>query len=115
MEILVASAVGAMGAGGLYLVLARRAFEVLLGTLLLVTAGNLFVFAAGGLRTGAAPVLEAVRGGNADPVAQALALTAIVISFGTSALVAGLVLCGRLERRARHDERDPTAQAEDPD
>jgi multicomponent K+:H+ antiporter subunit C len=58
---------------------------------------NLFIFAMGRLRSNAAPILDgsAVAGGYADPVPQALVLTAIVIGFAMTALFLVVVLAAR--------------------
>ena len=57
MEILVASAIGILTAGGLYLVMRQRTFPVILGVSLLTYAVNVFLFASGRLTIGAPPVL----------------------------------------------------------
>ena len=64
---------------------------------LLSYAVNLFLFAMGRLTTGAAAVIEAGRSSYADPLPQALVLTAIVISFGMTAFVVMLSLRARAE------------------
>ncbi len=87
MELLIASAIGIMTAAGFYLVLRLRTFPVIVGTALLTYAVNVFLFASGGLRTGAPPILRDGVEAYADPLPQALVLTAIVISFGMTAVV----------------------------
>ncbi|WP_394179716.1 Na+/H+ antiporter subunit C [Yoonia maritima] len=87
MELLVASAIGILTAGGLYLVLRLRTFPVILGVSLLTYAVNVFLFASGRLTVGAPPILHDGATSYADPVPQALVLTAIVISFGMTAVV----------------------------
>ena len=86
MEVLVASAVGILTATGLYLVLRLRTFPVILGVSLLTYAVNVFLFASGRLTVGAPPILTDATT-YADPLPQALVLTAIVISFGMTAVV----------------------------
>lgn len=86
MEFLVASAIGVLTAGGLYLVLRLRTFPVILGMSLLTYAVNVFLFASGRLTVGAPPILSDASA-YADPLPQALVLTAIVISFGMTAVV----------------------------
>lgn len=92
MELLVATAIGAMTAGGIYLVLRFRTFPVILGMSLLTYAVNVFLFASGRLTVGAPPIL--IKGVEAytDPLPQALVLTAIVISFGMTAVVVMIAL-----------------------
>ncbi len=91
MEFLVASAIGVLTAGGLYMVMRLRTFPVILGVSLLTYAVNVFLFASGRLTIGAPPIL-----GDAtvytDPIPQALVLTAIVISFGMTAVVVMIAL-----------------------
>ena len=87
MEFLVASAIGLMVAAGIYLVLRLRTFPVILGISLLTYAVNVFLFASGRLIIGAPPVLRDDVTRYADPLPQALVLTAIVISFGMTAVV----------------------------
>lgn len=86
MELLVASAIGMMTAGGIYLVLRLRTFPVILGISLLTYAVNVFLFSSGRLTIGAPPVLNDNATTYTDPLPQALVLTAIVISFGMTAV-----------------------------
>lgn len=91
MELLVASAIGIMTAGGIYLTLRLRTFPVILGIAMLTYAVNVFLFASGRLKVGAPPVLTDATN-YADPLPQALVLTAIVISFGMTAVVVMIAL-----------------------
>lgn len=91
MEALVASAIGIMTAAGLYLVMRMRTFPVILGVSLLTYAVNVFLFASGRLTTGAPPILTDATT-YSDPLPQALVLTAIVISFGMTAVVVMIAL-----------------------
>jgi len=96
MEVLVASGIGFVTATGIYLLLRGRTFPVVLGLSLIGYAVNVFIFAMGRLWTNAAPILD--RGPNvADPLPQALVLTAIVIGFATTGFIIELAL------RSRHD------------
>jgi multicomponent K+:H+ antiporter subunit C len=92
MEALVASAVGVLTAAGIYLVLRLRTFPVVLGTALLSYAVNVFLFASGRLAIDRPPVLLLGLDSYADPLPQALVLTAIVISFGMTAVAVLLAL-----------------------
>ncbi|MGM0583155.1 MAG: Na+/H+ antiporter subunit C [Pseudomonadota bacterium] len=94
MELLVASAVGALTAVGVYLVLRLRTFPVILGMAILSYAVNVFLFATGRLAVNLPPVLRdhEASGAYTDPLPQALVLTAIVISFGMTAVVVMLAL-----------------------
>jgi multicomponent K+:H+ antiporter subunit C len=92
MEALFAVTLGLLTASGVYLLLRARTFAVVLGLTLLSYAVNLFLFAMGRL-TGDVAVLG--QGGNpADPLPQALVLTAIVIGFAMTAFVVVLALRG---------------------
>ena len=92
MELLVASAIGVLTAGGLYLVLRLRTFPVILGMSLLTYAVNIFLFASGRLTIGASPILQDGVTTYTDPLPQALVLTAIVISFGMTAVIVVIAL-----------------------
>ena len=92
MEMLVASAIGVLTAGGLYLVLRLRTFPVILGMSLLTYAVNIFLFASGRLTIGASPILQDGVTTYTDPLPQALVLTAIVISFGMTAVIVVIAL-----------------------
>ncbi len=91
MELLVASAIGILTAAGLYLVLRLRTFPVILGVSLLTYAVNVFLFSSGRLKVGAPPILSDATN-YTDPLPQALVLTAIVISFGMTAVVVMIAL-----------------------
>jgi len=97
MEALVASAVGVLTAAGLYMVLRLRTFPVIVGTALLSYAVNVFLFASGRLAMGLPPVITEGRTDYADPLPQALVLTAIVISLGITEDVVLIALGAYLE------------------
>jgi multicomponent K+:H+ antiporter subunit C len=94
MELLVAAAVGAMTAVGTYLILRLRTFPVILGIAMLSYAVNVFLFATGRLAVNLPPVLRdhEASGAYTDPLPQALVLTAIVISFGMTAVIVMMAL-----------------------
>ncbi|WP_376876712.1 Na+/H+ antiporter subunit C [Albirhodobacter sp. R86504] len=109
MEILVATAVGAMCAAGLYLILRLRTFPVVLGMSLLSYAVNIFLFATGRLAVNLPPILSHHDNVYTDPVPQALVLTAIVISFGMTAVLVMMSLGAYIEAgddRINLDEED---------
>lgn len=91
LEMLVASAIGILTAAGMYLVLRLRTFPVIMGISLLTYAVNVFLFASGRLQVGAPPILTDATT-YTDPLPQALVLTAIVISFGMTAVVVMIAL-----------------------
>ncbi len=97
MEALLALVIGVLTACGVYLALRGRTFPVVLGLTFLSYAVNLFLFAMGRLKIGAPPVIAQGAAGYADPLPQALVLTAIVISFGMTAFVIMLSLKARAE------------------
>jgi len=97
VELLVASAAGVMTAVGIYLLLRARTFPVILGLTFLSYAVNVFLFAMGRLAINQPPIVSPDAIGYTDPLPQALVLTAIVISFGMTALIVVLALRGFLE------------------
>jgi len=109
MELLVASAVGVLTAAGLYLVLRQRTFPVILGMSFLSYAVNLFLFATGRLALNLPPILSETATGYTDPLPQALVLTAIVISFGMTAVIVMIALSAYLS--AGDDRIDMTDDA----
>lgn len=96
MELLVASAVGVLTAAGVWLILRRRTFPIILGLMLLSYAVNVFIFASGRLAIGQPPILADAAPGYTDPLTQALVLTAIVISFAMTAVIVMLALAAQL-------------------
>jgi multicomponent K+:H+ antiporter subunit C len=99
MEVVLALAIGVLTGSGVWLLLRPRSFQVVIGLALLSYAVNLFILAMGRLRVDAPPftgkgaaVDPAVY---ADPLPQALVLTAIVISFATTALMLVVLLASR--------------------
>jgi multicomponent K+:H+ antiporter subunit C len=110
MEALIAIGVGVLMAGGVYLMLRARVFDVVLGLTLVSYAVNLFIFFMGRAAMGKPPI---VRDGvpttlahYADPLPQALVLTAIVISFGMTAVLLALAVRGNAENRHDHVDQD---------
>jgi len=97
MELVVATSIGGLTAAGIYLILRLRAFPVILGVTLLSYATNVFVFASGRLAVGLPPVLTDDATAYPDPLPQALVLTAIVISFGMTAVLVLIALGAFLE------------------
>ncbi len=112
MELIIASAIGILTAGGLYLVLRLRTFPVILGISLLTYAVNVFLFASGRITIGSPPVLRDGVTTYADPLPQALVLTAIVISFGMTAVIVMISLGAYLGSNDDHVD-DQTSDGED--
>lgn len=98
MEIILALSIGVLTASGVWLLLRPRTFQVIIGLSLLGYAVNLFIFAMGRLKQGAPPLVSSGvvdTTAFADPVPQALVLTAIVISFALTALYLVVLLTAR--------------------
>lgn len=108
MEILLALASGMLYAAGIYLMLRRRLAQLIIGLGLLSNGTNLLIFVAGGLTRARPPVVPegaaALAPPYADPVPQALVLTAIVIGFGLLAF--SLVLAHRVHESLGTDDVD---------
>ena len=112
MELILALGIGGLTAAGVWLLLRPRTFQVIIGLSLLGYAVNLFIFAMGRLRTDAPPILKGDgpvdAAAYADPVPQALVLTAIVISFALTALFLVVLLTSRGITGSDHiDGREP--------
>nr|WP_297460645.1 Na+/H+ antiporter subunit C [uncultured Halomonas sp.] len=101
MEALYAMTTGVLAASGLFLALRGRTFPVVVGLTLLSYAVNLFLFSMGGLRTGAAAVIDG-SGDYTDPLPQALVLTAIVIGFAMTAFSVILAMRARADLGSDH-------------
>ena len=107
MEALLSLAIGLLTAGGVYLLLRARTFPVVLGLGLLSYAVNLFLFAMGRLHSGRPPIIAPGAAGYADPLPQALVLTAIVIGFAMTAFVIVLAPKARAELGTDHVDGMP--------
>jgi multicomponent Na+:H+ antiporter subunit C len=108
MELLLAVVAGVLYAAGLYLMLRRRLAQLIIGLGLLANGSNVLIFTAAGLTRGNPPIIEEGAAGlpasSADPVPQALILTAIVIGFGVLAF--SLVLAHSVHHSAATDDID---------
>src|SRR5215213_8908382 len=108
VEILLALASGVLYAAGIYLMLRRRLAQLIVGIGLLSNGTNLLIFTAGGLTRARPPVVpdgaQTLLPPYADPVPQALVLTAIVIGFGLLAF--SLVLAHRVHDTIGTDDVD---------
>lgn len=117
MEILLSAAIGVLVAAAAYLLLARDLPRALLGFVLLGTAANLSIFAAGRIGTMVPPLVDqgasALAAGAANPLPQALVLTAIVIGFGLAAFT--LVLIRSAQGGLGTVSADEMHEAERPD
>ena len=98
MEIVLAFAIGVLVASGAWLLFRPRTFQVIIGLSLISYGINLFIFSVGGVRIGHPPVLDPAItdiSAYADPLPQALVLTAIVINFAMTALFLVVLLASR--------------------
>ncbi|PKO04336.1 MAG: cation:proton antiporter [Chloroflexi bacterium HGW-Chloroflexi-3] len=94
MLYLMAITAGVLFAAGIFMILRRSMVKVLVGILLLGYAANLLLFNAAPLMRGVPPLIDPIYGvpaEYADPVPQALILTAIVISFSVTAFAVVLI------------------------
>ncbi len=113
MELLVASAIGLLTAAGVFLVLRKRTFPVIVGLSLLSYSVNVFLFATGRLAVNLPPILTDHKHINpadyTDPLPQALVLTAIVISFGMTAVIVMVSISAYLSSNTDHVDMAVTA------
>ena len=107
MELLLAVIAGVLYAAGLYLMLRRRLAQLIIGLGLLSNGSNVLILAAAGVTRASPPIITATSvtaDQFADPVPQALILTAIVIGFGVLAF--SLVLAHRVHQSVGSDDID---------
>lgn len=95
METFMAYVVGGLFAAAVYMMLRRSIVKLVIGLMLLSNAANLLIFTVAGMRRGAPPLVpegaSMPPGPVADPLPQALILTAIVIAFGVLAFSVVLI------------------------
>tara|TARA_R110002072_G_scaffold124794_1_gene260351 strand:+ start:23929 stop:24300 length:372 start_codon:yes stop_codon:yes gene_type:complete len=103
MELTYAICVGVLSTAGVFLMLRAQTFPVILGLTLLSYAVNLFLFASGRLVINSAAILKTSED-YADPLPQALVLTAIVIGFAMTAFA--LILAMRARADLSNDQVD---------
>lgn len=102
MSVTMAATIAVLFGAGTYLLLQRALTRIVLGLALVAHAANLLLLGAGG-PPGAPPLIgSSSEGEMADPLPQALALTAVVISFGMTAFV--LALAYRSWKQTGDDE-----------
>ena len=117
MDFVLAALVGLFVALGVYLLLSRSIIRMLLGMVILGNGINLLIFTAGRLTRELAPIvppgLDQPAGPIANPLPQALILTAIVISFAMFSFL--LVLAFRAYQTLDADNTNTMRLAEPPD
>jgi len=112
--LLFALGVGVLTATGVYLMLRARTFDVILGLTLLSYAVNVFIFLMGRIAIGKPPIIDKTvlptLANHADPLPQALVLTAIVISFAMTAVMLVIALRAHAQTGSDHvDGAEPGA------
>ncbi|SFR55103.1 multisubunit potassium/proton antiporter, PhaC subunit [Marinobacter daqiaonensis] len=114
MEITFALVIGSLTFSGVYLMLRARTFPVVMGLTMLSYGVNLFLFSSGRLVSGGQPIIGSTDT-YADPLPQALVLTAIVIGFAMTAFLVVLSLRAKADTDEDHvDGRDHGERPEDP-
>ena len=102
MEVLMAFVCGFLFMAAIYLILSKSLLRIIIGTGLLSHGAHLLILTMGGLGGESPPVLSDGVTDYADPIPQALILTAIVISFGVTAFI--LVLAYRTYQDLKTDD-----------
>jgi len=105
-----ALSIGLLAAGGVFLVLQRGMIRIILGFVLLTHAVNLLIIAAGGVARRDAPFIGGDTSMAADPLPQAFVLTAIVIAFAITVVLATFAVVGRGD-----DDTEATAKHQGPE
>lgn len=111
MEILMSIVVGVLFSVGTYLILTKSLLRLILGLILMSHGAHLLLLTMGGLGETAPPLLGEEAAVYADPLPQALILTAIVISFGVTAFL--LVLAYRTYKAHGTDDLEKLRGADD--
>ena len=108
MEPVIAVAIGLLYAAAIFLMLRRSIVKLVIGLMLLSNAANLLIFTTAGMTRGAPPLIpegaSAPLQAIADPLPQAVVLTAIVIAFGVLAFA--VVLIRRAYEVVKADDLD---------
>ncbi|WP_033565449.1 Na+/H+ antiporter subunit C [Sphingobacterium sp. SYP-B4668] len=117
MELILVVVIGLLYAAGIYMILRRSMVKLLLGIMLLGNGTNILIFLLGNITKGKPPVIGAdfsvFKDIYADPIPQALILTAIVISFGLTAFA--IVLLKRVYALINTDDLDDLNTPEEED
>ncbi|EZH65053.1 monovalent cation/H+ antiporter subunit C [Bacillaceae bacterium JMAK1] len=104
MEILMSILIGVLVTAGTYLVMSRSLLRIILGTAVIGHGALLLLLTTAGLKEGAPPITNIEALSYADPLPQALILTAIVINFATTGFF--LVLAYRAYKELGTDDMD---------
>lgn len=115
MELLLAITIGLLYASGIYMMLRRSLVKLIMGIILLGNGVNLLIYLLGRITKGSSPIipedLSTFAEAYADPVPQALVLTAIVISFGLQAFA--IILIKRVYKVVNTDDLDELSYNEE--
>lgn len=115
MEILLAIVTGLLYGAGLFMMLRRSMVKLIIGLILLGNGANILIFLLGRIAKGKPPIIpsdaKVLTDIYADPVPQALILTAIVISFGLQAFA--IVLFKRVYQTIHTDDLDTVNTIDD--
>lgn len=115
MNLILPFVVGGLVAAGLYLMMRRNTIKLVMGLAMLSHAAHLLIFTAGGLVRGHPPLIaeeqQQLHFPYADPLPQALILTAIVINFSVLAFAIALVY--RTYQETGTDDLDELKNAEE--
>lgn len=112
MNLVYALVIASLSGCGVYLLLSRHVVRIIIGVAILSAAVNLVILYSGRIVSGVPPVIAAngatLGAEAANPLPQALILTAIVIGFALTAFAAALALqilrsTGTLDMRDLHD------------
>ncbi|AWL78284.1 Na+/H+ antiporter subunit C [Capnocytophaga canimorsus] len=108
MEFILAIIIGLFYAAGIYLMMRRSLVKLIIGLIMIGNGANLLIFLLGRIVKGAPPIIPSdakiLEGIFADPVPQALILTAIVISFGLQSFA--IILIRRAYKVVKTDDLD---------
>ena len=115
MQVLLTIIIGLLYAAGIYMILRRSLVKLFIGLILLGNGVNLLIFLLGRITKGNPPIIDehmkTFEAAYADPVPQALVLTAIVISFGLQSFA--IVLIKRVYKVVNTDDMDELSLNED--
>jgi multicomponent Na+:H+ antiporter subunit C len=115
MELLLVFLIGLMHAGGVYMLLRRSIFKMIIGLILLGNGANLLIFLLGRLVKGHPPVMadgmKVFADIYADPLPQAVILTAIVIGFGLQSFA--IILIKKVYKVLETDDLDELNSSEE--
>jgi len=115
MELILAILIGVLYAAGIFMMLRRSMVKLLIGIILLGNGANMLIFLLGRITKGKPPVipdeLKSLTDVYADPIPQALILTAIVISFGLQAFA--IILLKQVYNVSHTDDLDNLNTTED--